>query len=92
MITDDGRVFGHDVNGSTIGEAFTLAGPPVAFNPGDHFVLTMGNRILVITDDGRVLGHDVNGSTIGEAFTLAGPPVAFNPGDHFVLTMGNRIS
>ena len=32
-------------NGPAIGEAFTLAGPPVAFNPGDHFVLTMGNRI-----------------------------------------------
>jgi hypothetical protein len=91
VITNDGRVFGHDVNGSIIGEAFELDGPPVAFNPGDHFVLTMGNRILVITNDGRVFGHDVNGSIIGEAFELDGPPVAFNLGDHFVLTMGNRI-
>jgi hypothetical protein len=75
----------------TIGAPFRFIGPPVAHNPNDHFVVTMGTRILVITNDGHVYGHDVNGTTIGEAFRLAGPPVAHNPHDHFVVTMGDSI-
>jgi hypothetical protein len=42
----------------------------VAFNPQDHFVVTMGNRILVIVNDGGVFGHDLAGTTIGPAFQL----------------------
>jgi hypothetical protein len=75
----------------TIGAPFRFIGPPVAHNPNDHFVVTMGTRILVITNDGHMYGHDVNGTTIGEAFRLAGPPVAHNPNDHFVVTMGYSI-
>ena len=91
VTTKSGSVFGHDLDGRTIGQAFRLEGPPVAFNDGDRFVLTMGNRILVTTKSGAVFGHDLDGHTIGNAFRLDGPPVAFNDGDRFVLTMGNRI-
>ncbi|MCA1708852.1 MAG: hypothetical protein LC808_38485 [Actinobacteria bacterium] len=38
--------------------------PLVAFNPQDHFVVTMANRILVITNAGAVFGHDIDGNTI----------------------------
>jgi hypothetical protein len=40
----------------------------VVHNPGDQFVLTMGNRILVITNEAQVWGHDVIDTTIGQAF------------------------
>jgi hypothetical protein len=70
VITNSGAVFGHDLTGTKIGPAFRLAGPPVAFNPQDHFVVTMGNRILVIVNDGHVFGHDLAGTTIGPAFQL----------------------
>ena len=34
-------------------------GSGVAANPQDKWVLTMGNRILVIVNDGRVFAHDI---------------------------------
>ncbi|MGH9928244.1 MAG: hypothetical protein ACREA9_03340 [Pyrinomonadaceae bacterium] len=64
--------------------------PRVGFNPQDKWVVTMGNRVLVITNNGDVFAHDF-GSTIGPAFQFIGPPVAFNPQDKWVVTMGNRI-
>ena len=64
---------------------------PVAANPQDKWVVTMGNRILVIVSNGGVFGHDVANNNIEPAFQLAGPPVAFKPEDKWVVTMGNRI-
>jgi hypothetical protein len=63
----------------------------VAVKPQDKWVLTIGNRILVIVNDGRVFAHDIAGNTINPAFQLSGPPVAANPPDKWVLTMDNRI-
>lgn len=45
------------VDGATIGAAFRLAGPAVASNPNDRFVLWAGNRILVITNLGPRRGR-----------------------------------
>lgn len=53
-----------------INPTFPLTGPPVAFNPQDKWVVTMGNRILVIRNDGAVFGHDLLNTTIGPAFQL----------------------
>jgi hypothetical protein len=75
-----GNVFGHDVTGNTIGQAFKFDGSKVAFNaPAERFVVTLGDRkIVVIAQDGNVFGHDVTGRTIGQAFKFNGSKVAFN--------------
>ncbi|MFB6626333.1 hypothetical protein ACFCWD_19060 [Streptomyces sp. NPDC056374] len=93
VITQDGRPFGHDVTGSTVGPGFAFDGSKVAYNGDvDRFVVTMGNRIIVITRDGRVYGHDVTGTTVGPGFAFSGSKVAYNGDvDRFVVTMGNRI-
>ncbi|MFH8605391.1 hypothetical protein ACH4B8_37425, partial [Streptomyces flaveolus] len=65
--------------------------PPVAFNPQDRFVVTMGNRIIVTTNDGGVFAHETNQNRVMRVAKLEGPKVAFNPQDRFVVTMGNRI-
>jgi hypothetical protein len=66
---------------------------PVAFNGDiDRFVVTTGNRIIVIRRDGGVFGHDINANLVGPAFGFGGSKVAFNGDiDRFVLTMNNRI-
>src|SRR5262245_21081182 len=90
----DGNVFGHEVTGKTIGQAFKFDGSKVAFNaPAERFVVTMGNRIVVIAQDGNVFGHDVGiaglaRNTIGQAFKFDGSKVAFNaPAERFVVTV-----
>jgi Cysteine-rich secretory protein family len=77
---------------NTMAFAFKFDGSKVAFNRDlDRFVVTMGNRVIVITWDGDVFGHDVAGNTIGEAFKFGGSKVAFNRElDRFVVTMGSR--
>ena len=62
----------------------------IAANPRDKWVLTMGNRVLVITNDGGGFAHDIVDNQIGAPFQL-GTGVAANPQDKWVLTMGNRI-
>jgi len=66
---------------------------PVAFNgDDDRFVVTMGNRIIVVRRDGGVFGHGVSVDLVTQAFGFSGSRVAFNgDADRFVLTMGNRI-
>ena len=66
---------------------------PVAFNGDiDRFVVTMGNRIIVIRRDGGIFGHDINANLVGPAFGFGGSKVAFNGDiDRFVVTMNNRI-
>ncbi|MFF5369691.1 hypothetical protein, partial [Streptomyces sp. NPDC013187] len=93
VITQNGGVFGHDINGNTVGPAFAFGGSKVAFNGSvDRFVVTMGNRIIVITQNGGVFGHDINGNTVGLAFAFGGSKVAVNGTfDRFVVTTGNRI-
>ncbi|WP_405419308.1 hypothetical protein [Streptomyces erythrochromogenes] len=98
VTTQSGGVFGHDVllflgSPISVGSAFALGGSKVAFNGAfDRFVVTMGNRIIVITENGGVFGHDVTGNTVGPAFAFGGSKVAFNRAfDRFVVTMGNRI-
>ena len=63
----------------------------VAFNPEDRFVVTMGNRILVVTQGGGVFGLDVSNNRVGNAFQLSGPKVASNPQDRFLVAMGNTL-
>ena len=93
VITQDGSVFGHDVNGTTVGPAFAFDGSKVAFNgPADRFVVASGNRLVVITQDGSVFGHDVSGTTIGSPFPFRGSKVAFNgPADRFVAAMADLL-
>ncbi|MFC9329053.1 hypothetical protein [Kitasatospora sp. NPDC057015] len=72
VITNDGRVYAHQVTGSAIKPAYQLAGPAVAANPVDRWVLPEGDRIVVITNDGRVYAHQVTatGNTINPAYQL----------------------
>jgi hypothetical protein len=49
VVTDDGRVFVHEVVENTIGVPFQLGGPAVAANPQDRWLLAMDNRLLVVT-------------------------------------------
>ncbi|MFF9016380.1 hypothetical protein ACF09C_25850, partial [Streptomyces sp. NPDC014870] len=71
VITHDGRVFGHDINGNTVGQGFAFSGSKVAFNGAfDRFVVTAGNRIIVTTQDGGVWAHDINGTTVGPGFPM----------------------
>ena len=87
----DGSVFAHDVSDSAVTPAIQLTAPVVAAQPQDKWVLTLGNRILVITSDGRVFAHDLQGNTVGNPHQLTGPIVAANPQDKYVLALGNRI-
>jgi hypothetical protein len=89
--TEVGLIFGHEIQGDTIGDPFQLQGRNVATNPQDKWVLVMGNRILVITNDGSVFVHDIPGNSIGIPFQLRGPKVAANSVDKKVLVMGDRI-
>ncbi len=59
VITDDGRVFAHEITGNSIGTPFQLSGPAVAANSQDRWVVVMGIRIIVITDNGRVFAHEI---------------------------------
>ena len=63
----------------------------IAFNPEDRFVVTIGNRILVVTQGGSVFGLDVSNNFVGNAFQLSGPKVASNPQDRFLVAMGNTL-
>jgi hypothetical protein len=57
VVTDDGRAFCHEIEGTTVKDAFPVPGPPVAAQPVDHYLLTEGSKIYVITNDGRVFQH-----------------------------------
>lgn len=46
-------------------------GSGVAANPQDKWVLTMGNRILVIVNDGRVFAHDIVGNQVVAPFQIS---------------------
>jgi hypothetical protein len=46
-------------------------GSGVAANPQDKWVLTMGNRILVIVNDGRVFAHDIVDNQVGAPFQIS---------------------
>jgi len=91
VTTQNGAVFGHDMSGHHVGEAFQFNGARAAFNPQDRFVVTMGNKLIVTTQSGDVFGHEVSGRTIGPAFKFTGSRAAFNPQDRFVVTMGNLL-
>jgi len=91
VITNDGRVFAHNID-TAIGGGYQLqSNQRVAANPQDKWVLAIGNRIVVITNDGRVFAHNINGNTVENAYQIPAPPVAANPLDKWVTTAGNRI-
>jgi len=87
----DGKVFVHQIVGTSLSDAHQMGGPKVASNPQDTRVLVMDTRILVVTTFGDVFVHEIDGDTIGVSFQLSGPRVAANPQDKWVLVMGNRI-
>ncbi|MEJ7739616.1 MAG: hypothetical protein WKF97_19500 [Chitinophagaceae bacterium] len=64
----------------------------VGANAQDKWVLTMGNRIMVIVNDGRMFVHEIANNNIGRPFRLVGPRVAANPQDRRVVVNGNRIA
>lgn len=90
VITDDGSVFVHPLhpNGGVpdrVEDAFQLAGPPVAANAQDKWVLISNSRIYVITEDGSVFMHSLTADAISAAKRLDGPPVAAHDADRWVL-------
>jgi hypothetical protein len=93
VTTQNGDVFGLDLTGQRIGEAFKFSGSKAAFNhEQDRFVVTMGNKLIVLTQNGDVFGHDVSGRDIGAPFKFSGSKAAFNhEQDRFVVTMGNKL-
>ena len=64
---------------------------PIANQPQDRFVATIGSMLLVTTRSGDVFGHDVAGQRSGPAFKLAGAHVAFNDVDRFLVAMGSML-
>ena len=60
VTTRNGDVFGLDMSGHSIGEAFKFSGSKAAFNPQDRFVVTIGNLLIVTTQNGDVFGHEVD--------------------------------
>lgn len=91
VTTKSGDVFGHDVSGHQIGDAFQFTGARAACNPQDRFVAVMGNTLMVVTRSGEVFGHDVSGRDIGPALKFSGAKAAFAPQDRFVVTTGNTL-
>ena len=93
VITQSGDVFGHDVVGRGVGDAFKFTGSRAAFNgPLDRFVVTTDNKLIVITQGGDVFGHDIEGRHVRDPFKFTGSRAAFNgPQDQFVVTMDNML-
>ncbi len=93
VITQSGDVFGHDVVGRGVGDAFKFTGSRAAFNgPLDRFVVTTDNKLIVITQGGDVFGHDIEGRHVRDPFKFTGSRAAFNgPQDRFVVTMDNML-
>jgi hypothetical protein len=91
VTTKSGDVFGHDVSGYRIGDAFQFTGARAAFDLQDRFVAVMGHTLLVTTRSGEVFGHDVPGRDIGPAFKFTGAKAAFDPQTRFVITTGNTL-
>jgi hypothetical protein len=91
VTTKSGDVFGYDVSGHRIGDAFQFTGTRVAADLQDRFVAVMGHVLLVTTRSGEVFGHDVSGHDIGPAFKLSGAKAAFDPQTRFVITTGNTL-
>lgn len=75
--------FAHAVSLTNVDAAIQLSAPAVAASPQDRFVVTLGNRILVVTDDRRVFAHEVVGNTVGFARQLGTLPPA-SPGERVV--------
>ena len=91
VITDDGSVFVHPLHfddgvPDRVEDAFQLAGPPVAANAQDKWVLISNSRIFVIIEDGSVFMHSLTGDAITAAKRLDGPPVAAQDIDRWALT------
>ncbi len=101
VVTRDGGVFAHDINGA-IGDPYQLTGPAVGAQPQDRWVLrgrpvvvgftgdgvaVLRHRIIVITAEGRVFAHELGARTVKPAFPLTGPPVAARPEDKLVFNM-----
>jgi hypothetical protein len=92
VVTNDGSVFGCNVNGPILGPLFQFSGPKIGFNPEDRFMVTIGNTLAVVTQDGSVFGCNVNGPILGPLFQFSGPKIGFNPGDRFMVTIGNTLA
>jgi Domain of unknown function (DUF4185) len=92
--TDErGSVYVHELADGRVEAPFRLQGDPVASRPEDRWVVTAGDRILVITQAGEVFAHelDLAGKTVGRPFRLAGPRVAARPEDKWLVAMGGRL-
>jgi hypothetical protein len=68
--------FAHAMSSTSVDGAIQLSAPAVAANPQDRFVVTLGNRILVVTDDRRVFAHEVVGNAVSFARQLGTLPTA----------------
>jgi hypothetical protein len=98
VITDDGRVFSHEIGSDSVGEGRQHPGPPVGANPADKWVVASVPSGIpidfffldVITDDGRYFRHrvDVNGG-VHDASHIDGPRVAANNQDRRVMSIGS---
>jgi hypothetical protein len=86
VITQDGNVFGADVEGQDLRPVFQFSGAKIGFNPQDRFMVATSasppppptrNRLVVITQPGGdVFGADVVGRDIGPVFQFSGAKMA----------------
>src|SRR5690242_15783684 len=71
---------------------FQYTGAAIGFNPQDHFMMTLGNTLVVVTQDGSgIFGADVVGRNIGPVFRFTGAAIGFKQEDHFMMTLGNTL-
>jgi hypothetical protein len=63
----------------------------IGFSPGDRFMMTLGNTLVVVRNDGSVFGSDVVNGQAQPVFEFGGAKIGFNPQDRFMMTVGNTL-
>jgi hypothetical protein len=98
VVTEDGHVFAHLVDdfvhtARELGGDAGAVAPRVGADPGDRWVLVVGDQVLVITDKGKVFGYRLEGDIIHERVELTGSEQSVTGGnrDQWVLGMGNDL-
>ena len=94
VITQDGNVFGADVEGQDLRPVFQFSGAKIGFNPQDRFMVairisfTLDYILAVITQDGNVFGANVSGGRdLRPVFQFSGAKIGFNPQDRFMVSI-----
>jgi hypothetical protein len=91
VTTQDGNVYGSDIQGHTLAPIYHFDGPKIGYNPQDRFMVALGNTLVVITQDGNVYGSDIQGHTLGPVYHFDGPKIGYNPQDRFMVALGDTL-